>query len=87
MEYPTEIDCCDNEMKDKQKPRTFIIDDDSKELLVDNEASRCISSHIEDFIDTPKPVDRAILGIGGVVKGNMEETVEWQIEDDDGKAH
>ena len=76
-----------NKEEDNKAPREVSFDTDSTDLRVDNHASRCISSHISDFINVPRPVNVSIHGIGGVVRNNMEGTVEWQIEDDDGKKH
>ena len=62
-------------------------DTDSKNLRVDNGASRCMSSHIEDFVDVPKQTNLGVEGLTGTAKGNFEGTIEWRIEDDDGRKH
>jgi len=46
-----------------------------------------MSPFIDDFIDVPKPTNRSILGLFGRTNNNMEGTVEWKIEDDDGRTH
>ena len=69
------------------QPIEVRFDTDSKKLRVDNGASRCISPHIEDFIDVPKDTNRSILGILGSTNSNKEGTIEWKIEDDEGKTH
>ena len=86
MAYQSEFDTCDED-GDNKEPRQVHFDTDAKDLRVDNGASKCISSYIEDFIDIPRPVNKSIIGIGGILTHNMEGTVEWQIQDDDGRTH
>jgi len=46
-----------------------------------------MSSYIEDFVDVPKPTNKAVEGLTGMAKRNKEGTIEWKIEGDDGKIH
>jgi len=72
--------------KDLQARRTRF-DTDSKPIRVDNCASKCISPHIEDFIDCPVPVRRRIKALKGYIGDIRKGTIQWQIEDDDGVKH
>jgi len=85
--YQLTADCQDHDKKETQSPRQVRFDTDAKKLRVDNCASRCMSSYIEDFVDVPKPTNETIKGLTGTAKGNKEGTIEWKIEDDDGKVH
>jgi len=73
---------CQNSNKEKsQSPRNVRFDTDSKKLRVNNCTSQCMSSYIEDFIDVPKPTNKALEGLTGMAKRNKEGTIEWKIED------
>ena len=70
------------------RARRTNFDTDSKPIRVDNCASKCISPHIEDFVDCPVPVKcRKIKGISGTLSDVRKGTLKWQIEDDDGVKH
>ena len=62
--FQAEGDFCESG-EDNMAARKVSFDTDSGDLRVDNHASRCISSFIDDFIDVPKPIDQTIQGIGG----------------------
>jgi hypothetical protein len=62
-------------------------DTDSYIIRVDNCATRSISSHIDDFIDAPIPLNKKVKGLNSTVDGAMIGTIKWRIEDDDGKPH
>ena len=62
-------------------------DTDSHIIRVDNCATTSISSHIEDFIDPPIPLNKRIKALNGTVDGAMIGTIKWHIEDDEGKVH
>ena len=70
-----------------QQPQEVRFDTDSKKLRVDNGASKSMSPHIEDFIDVPTDTKRTILGIASATNSTKEGTIEWRIEDDEGKTH
>jgi hypothetical protein len=57
------------------------------EIYVDNCASRSITNDLGDFIDDPIPSDVKIVGTNGVSKGTLMGTVQWTIEDDQGRVH
>jgi hypothetical protein len=59
----------------------------SHDIYVDNCASRSITNNMDDFIDTPVPADIRIYGTNGVSTGTLMGTVEWEIEDDQGRTH
>jgi hypothetical protein len=40
-----------------------------------------------DFVDTPVPADIRIYGTNGVPTGTLMGTVEWEVEDDQGRMH
>jgi hypothetical protein len=42
---------------------------------------------MEDFVDEPVPADIRICGTNGMSKGTLMGTVEWEIEDDQGRTH
>ena len=70
-----------------QQPQEVKFDTDSKKLRIDNGASKSMSPHIEDFIDVPTDTNRTILGIASSTNSTKEGTIEWRIEDDEGKTH
>jgi hypothetical protein len=57
------------------------------DIYVDNCASRSITNCMEDFVDEPIPADICICGTNGTSKGTLMGTVEWEIEDDQGRTH
>jgi hypothetical protein len=63
-------------------------DTDSKQIHVDNCATRSITNSEADCIGPMKPIMRKVKGIGGVKVTEMfEVTIEWTIADDHGKPH
>ena len=46
-----------------------------------------MSSYIEDFIDVPQPTNESVHGVVGSTNNNKKGTIQWSIEDDDGKTH
>jgi hypothetical protein len=63
-------------------------DTDSRQIHVDNCATRSITNVESDCVGPMKPITRKVKGIGGVQVTNMfEVTIEWTIEDDHGKRH
>ena len=79
------VDCYSND--ESHQPRSIHFDTDSRKLRVDNGASRCMSSYIEDFIDVPQPTNESVRGVVGSANNNKKGTIQWSIEDDDGKTH
>jgi len=83
MHAPADCHCVD----ESHRPREVHFDTDSRKLRVDNGASRCMSSYIEDFIDVPRPTNRGVRGVIGTANNNKVGTIQWRIEDDDGRVH
>jgi hypothetical protein len=71
---------------EKNKP-AFQFDPDSKKIRIDNCASYCISNDQQDFQDHPRPINKQVKGIGGIIKEIMTGTIVWFLEDDIGKVH
>ena len=73
----------------RTSPIPFKADSDSFVIGIDSHCTSCISNNSAHFIGPITPVrGRRIKGFGGehvAVVG--EGTVEWKIEDDDGKTH
>jgi hypothetical protein len=57
----------------------------SYDIYVDNCASRSITNNLIDFINKPVQADVRIHGTNGVSTGTLMGTVEWEIEDDNGR--
>jgi hypothetical protein len=62
-------------------------DSDSFLIAVNNCSSRRITNNIGDFVGKPTPVNVSVKGIGGSVTATYEGTVEWRIEDNQGRVH
>jgi hypothetical protein len=62
-------------------------DSDSFLIAVDNCCSKCITNSMSDFIEPPERVNIRVRGIGGNVTATLIGTVQWSIEDDNGKIH
>ena len=61
-------------------------DSDFFQILVDNEASRCMTNNKKHFIGTPRALSKQVRGLGkGEIK--LEGTVRWNWLEDDGKTH
>ena len=69
--------------------KTARFDTDSVPIRVDNCASRCLSSNIDDFIDAPRKIHhRVVKGIGSNrIRDIYEATMQLRIEDDQGIEH
>ena len=70
--------CMTAHMKHPVKPSYF--DTDSYIIRIDNCATTSISSHIEDFVDPPIPLNKAVRGLNGTVDGAMIGTIKWHID-------
>ena len=46
-----------------------------------------MSSYIEDVIDVPQPTNESVRGVVGSVNNNKKGTIQWSIENDDGKTY
>ena len=66
--------------------RTTPWDTDSKEIKIDNCATRSVSNDRRDFIGDLRPTEVRLSGIGGSV-GVQLGTIQWQIADDYGTTH
>jgi hypothetical protein len=65
-----------------------IFDTDSSLLRIDNCATRSISPDTSDFISELRPVlNTRVQGVGGKVGNVMSGTIQWQIEDNQGRVH
>jgi hypothetical protein len=64
-------------------------DTDSRELRIDNCASRCITNSLKDFVSPPIPAhNRRVQGINGYTNSLVRiGTIRWEIEDDEGRVH
>ena len=60
---------------------------DSHALMLDNGASACITNCMDDFIESPKRVDRKVKGIKGHANATHRGTLKWHVEDDTGLVH
>ena len=71
--------------KRKTAPSGF--DTDSFTVLVDNCATRSITTDASDFIDSPVKVKGKLKGVSGSMPVLCKGTVRWYIEDDQGTVH
>ena len=78
---------CQAHVANSHEARHVYFDTDSGEMTVDNGAETSMSSYIEDFIDVPVPCNKVVDGVNGSADGNMEGTIRWPIEDDEGRIH
>jgi len=56
-------------------------------IAIDNCLSRCITNNPRDFVGDMIEVNIPVRGIGGTVMATFKGTVEWRIEDDQGRVH
>jgi hypothetical protein len=71
-----------------QSTEAGYFDTDSKPVGIDNRCSACISHDVTDFIGELRPSNRWIKGFGGSRTTNIQTgTLQWLLEDDDGKVH
>ena len=64
----------------------YKFDTDSYLIAIDNCCSRCITNSLDDFVSTPTKVGIAVRGIGGDAQATYVGTVQWSIEDDQGRT-
>ena len=69
------------------RARAKQFDSDSQALMLDDGASACITNSMEDFIESPKRVDRKVKGIKGHADATHRGTLKWYLEDDTGLVH
>ena len=62
-------------------------DSDSRALMLDDDASTCITNDKGGFIEPPTKVNRKVRGIKGHAKATHRGTVKWHVEDDTGLVH
>ena len=75
-------------LKAQQGPKSksqFRFDTDSKAIRVDNCASYSLSPDKKDFVSPLKRVNKRIQGIGGNLDDLYVGTIQWNIEDDNGR--
>jgi hypothetical protein len=71
-----------------QSTEAGYFDTDSRPVGIDNRCSACISHDVTDFIGDIRPSNRWIKGFGGSRTTNVQTgTLQWSLEDDDGKVH
>ena len=71
----------------QQEHRRLIVDSDSHPVLVDNGASYCMTNNINDFITYRKKKTKSTVRGIGRTQTEIEGTIPWSIEDDDGRTH
>ena len=62
-------------------------DSDSQTLMLNNGASACITNCMDDFIESPKQVDRKVKGINSHANATHRGTLKWHVDDDSGLVH
>ena len=75
-------------LRAQQGPKSksqFRFDTDSKAIRVDNCASYSLSPDKKDFVSPLKRVNKRIQGIGGNLDDLYVGTIQWNIEDDNGR--
>ena len=55
--------------------------------MVDNGASASITPYLTDFISPPQPINSKVKGIGGHAQATYKGTIQWKIQDDQGRTH
>ena len=55
--------------------------------MLDDGALACITNCMDDFIESPKRVDRKVKGIKDHVNATHRGTLKWHVEDDSGLVH
>ena len=70
-------------------PRTHAkqFDSDSHALMLDDRASASITNCMDDFIKSPKRVDRKVKGIKGHANATHRGTLKWHVEDNTGLVY
>jgi len=68
-------------------PHRVHFDTDSYDILVDNCCSKSITNCLEDFITPPKSSRMIIKGFNGATATTKVGTVQWKLQDDNGKVH
>jgi hypothetical protein len=71
----------------KQQPGKARYNTDSKLIRIDNCVSYSTSFDKNDFITLLKPVKQKVKGLGGVLEGLQTGTIEWMVEDDEGRPY
>ena len=62
-------------------------DSDSRTLMLDDDASACITNDKGDFIEPPTKVHRKVRGIKGHAKATHRGTIKWHVKDDTALLH
>ena len=62
-------------------------DSNGQQLMVDNGASASITPYLTDFISPLQPINSKVLGIGGHAQATYKGTVQWKVQDDQGRSH
>jgi hypothetical protein len=68
-------------------PHRVHFDSDSYDIFVDNCCSKSITNCLDDFIIPPKPSNLLIKGFNGATATTKVGTVQWHLQDDQGRVH
>jgi hypothetical protein len=67
---------------------TTAFDSDSKQIVIDNCSSRCLTVSRRDFLPgTLRKCNVQVAGVGGTIKCKVKGTVSWTVQDDQGRNH
>ena len=69
------------------RARAKQFDSDSHALMLDDGTSACITNCKEDFIESPKCIDRKVKGIKGHANATHRGTLKWYLKDNTGLVH
>ena len=68
-------------------PHRVHFDSDSYDILVDNCCSKSITNCLDDFLEPPRPSNLLIKGFNGATATTKVGTVQWPLQDDEGRVH
>jgi hypothetical protein len=68
-------------------PHRVHFDSDSYDIFVDNCCSKSITNCLDDFLVPPKPSNLLIKGFNGATATTKVGTVQWHLQDDQGRVH
>jgi hypothetical protein len=68
-------------------PHRVHFDSDSYDIFVDNCCSKSITNCLDDFIIPPRPSNLLIKGFNGATATTKVGTVQWHLQDDQGRVH
>ena len=68
-------------------PHRVHFDSDSYDIFVDNCCSKSITNCLDDFLEPPRPSNLLIKGFNGATATTKVGTVQWPLQDDEGRVH